>query len=228
MKLLIGMLVIASLAVAPLVDEAEFFSSELERFPRAAPGEFATPDSVVREFFVGIFSNQVGRTFKCFPLRERYAALAFEREVARLTVYSPTTTPVPGDHYSRFVSVLESHNKFVRFYRLFFLARTGPEAQRALASVNDEGFTGKEVDPKWIKQMAEILDLGKLSAYSIKDISSEACKVKVGQCGGIAVSDQAVVRIVIVKGDVEITQEFLVAKVSGNYQIMASLSYPNL
>ncbi|MBL7134414.1 MAG: hypothetical protein ISS78_09985 [Phycisphaerae bacterium] len=221
------LLISLALTVAQPAPESTMFEGLLDRLPQAAPREFATPDAVVREYFEAIINNQVERTFKCVPLRAQYVAASFEAEVTRLGAYSPTSTSPPEDHYSRFMEVLQGHHATVKFLRYLLLAKADREAAEALNSVTSAELVDGKVDPQWVKRMAEVLSLQKLSKYEIKTLTSEPCPSKPSGFGGVTISEAAFVHVVIAKGDIEIQQELLVGKVGENFQILRFPSLPS-
>lgn len=225
--LLVVVAAAAAAASAPQEDEGQFFAAMLDRFPQARPGEFPTPESVVREYFQAIIDNQVVRTFKCLPLKERYRASAFETQVARLGVYDPTSIPSPEDHYSRFMKVLTGHHRTVYFLRCMLLAKSDPEMAELFKKRTDAEMKGGKIDPEWIQRMADRLSLRKLRKWRIKEISYDPPQ-KAKELHGIPVSETTMVRITLVHGESELPlEDIVVAKIEGKYQIMYFLGLPS-
>jgi len=210
-------------ATPPEDQNVAFFRSVLETFPHAGPGEFPTPDSVVRAYFQAILDNDVGRTFACLPLRQRYETSGFDEQVRRTGVYDPASNPFPGNGYTRFLKVLGSHHRTVHSLRLLLLAKANPEVEALFEkqSYIDAKRKDGKIDPAWLGEMRERLDLDQLRRWRIKEVAAGTPE-EAEALHGIPVSATARVSITLAHGETELPpiRNIVVAKIDGNYQIM--------
>lgn len=210
------------------VGESEFFGGILRQLPTPKEGEFPTPESVVRAYFESLLQNRIGDTFKCVPLREKYAASNFKSDIEYTSVYS-AQIPSPEDYYTRFIKALSEHYKAVNLLRYLLLwQQLDPEALKALEVRTEAKFKGGELDAEWLKSIAERTSLEKLRVYHIKSIRVEPRPGQPDRIHRLQVSDLAFATVTISGGGKEIQVEVMVAKVGGNYQILWFSSLPQL
>lgn len=199
--------------------EREFFSHLVDALPKAAPGEFRTPESVARYFVQAIIDNHVQDTFRCVPLKQMYAARTFENETTFVGGYS-ARDELPDDDYGRYLRLISgSHYLPVQKIRVSLLLAINPSETNLLQGFQKAEDKDPAVLKKWMEGLSKDLSFRNLTNATISSVTDKQLKRQLKTMGGLSFKGLHGMTVQVSVRDSKIPITFGVGLVDGNYQV---------
>lgn len=200
--------------------EREFFSHLVDALPKAAPGEFKTPESVARYFVQAIIDNRVQDTFRCIPLNQMYAADTFEKTENYIGNTFNARDGLPDDDYGRYLRLISgSHYLPVQKIRVSLLLAINPSTTNLLQGVQKPEDTDPAAINKWVEKLSNDLSFQNLTNATISSVTSKALKRELKRMGDLSFKDLHRMTVQVSVRDSKIAINFGAGLVDGNYQV---------
>ena len=204
--------------------EREFFAHLIDSLPKAAPGQFKTPDSVARYYVREILDDHIENTFRCVPLSRMFASNTFENEVKYLgNVYEPRK--FPNDEYGRYLRLLiDEHYQPIQKLRLQLLLAVDPSKTNLLNGLQKPGSDDSATVDKWLGKLSNDLSFQSLTNVTISSVTSTNTRQsEIKYLGVLPFKDLHKVTVNLSIRNSDFPVLFLVGQVDGNYQIKSVL-----
>jgi hypothetical protein len=197
-------------------EKKDFVAAVLEAIPAPAPGEFATPEAVVRRYLESIRDHDIHECLKCFPVRATLDKHDLEFSIRQLQYYQPTFNRLQGADFLNLNLVIGRYLKHHHRTTVMLL-------------LSDElPLDGPDVDldtPEGKKKLKDILDrmhVRNLKCLEIGDISvEERGPESIGEFQEpLGVTALAVATAQFKHKDVEGSATCIVGKIGDNWRIV--------
>lgn len=208
--------------------EREFFSHLVDSLPKAAPGEFKTPESVARYFVQAIIDNHVQDTFRCVPLSRMYAVDTFENTEKYIGDSYNARDGLPDDNFLRYQKLLIYNDYMpVQKIRIGLLLAIDSSKTNLLERLQKPESKDPAVVNKWLEKLSNDLSFRNLTNAIISSVTAEKPETTEWKYLGILpFQDLHKVTVHISVRGSDNPVEFGVGMLDGNWQIHALLSWP--